>query len=266
MSEIHTLRADEIVSIYNVSNFVFLGSGSRSVIECLGETGFYYMYTSNGTIANLTFLSCGGTIPAMPSYSATLAFDWAFDVNILEITVMNGTGYGLLGMDIMGNSSIAWSSFISSGINNNQTHWNKGVDGQVWGGNVQLQFLQSNCQTANGSYTLDIESSEFLCGYGGLLGAGLAIQLLQICYRMQINITTIKCLHNNGVLGGNLYIIAGNDTLHNNVTIEESIIAHGQSLTYGGGVAFQDMLGSPSSCKADEQIILYLKNTHIFSK
>ena len=122
LSGIHTLRADEIVSIYNVANFVFLGSDNRSVIECLGATGFYFMYTSNVTIANLTFPYCGGTIPAMPSYSATLAFDWAFDVNILEIAVMNGTGYGLLGMDIMGNSSIAGSSFISNGINNNQTH------------------------------------------------------------------------------------------------------------------------------------------------
>ena len=270
LSGIHILRADEIVLIYNVTNFVFLGSGSRSVIECLGATGFYFMYTSNVTIANLTFLSCGGTIPNMPLYSATIAFGWAFDVNILEITVMNGTGYGLLGLDIMGNSSIAGSSFISNGINKNQTYRNRAgyyVDGQVWGGNVQLRFVHRNCQNDNSSYSLDIESSEFLYGYGGQFGAGLSILMVQICYRMQINIRRIKCLHNNGTIGGNVFILAGRDTLHNTVTIEESIIAHGRSLDYGGGVAFANYLAvSPcSDVKAEEQTILRLINTHIYS-
>ena len=115
----HTLEADEIVVIHDVTNFVLLGSGNTSVIECLGATGFYFVFTSEVTIANLAFLSCGESIPYMPFFSATLAFDWAFYLKILEITVTNGTGYGLLGMDVMGTLSIAGSSFISNGIDVN---------------------------------------------------------------------------------------------------------------------------------------------------
>ena len=101
------------------------------------------MFTSEVTIANLAFLSCGGSIPYMPFFSATLAFGWTFDVKVLEITVTNGTGYGLLGMDIMGNSSIAGSSFISNGYDKNlidiNTYGNWYPVGQLWGGNVLLQ-------------------------------------------------------------------------------------------------------------------------------
>ena len=90
----HILSADEIVFIRYVTNFALSGSGNTSVIECLGATGFCFLNTINVTVANLTFMFCGGMSPYLSP--ATLTFGgWAFDVKILEITVINGTGYGV---------------------------------------------------------------------------------------------------------------------------------------------------------------------------
>ena len=261
----HILSADEIVFIRYVTNFALSGSGNTSVIECLGATGFCFLNTINVTVANLTFMFCGGMSPYLSP--ATLTFGgWAFDVKILEITVINGTGYGLLGIDIVGNSSIAGSLFISNGIDRNLTD----ITGKG-GGNVRLVFLQ-NCHNPESSYTIDIQSSVFINGYGGIYGAGLEILPQQSCYHLRINIRRIKCFYNTGKLGGNIGILVKNGTVYNNVTIEESIIAYGASQFYGGGISFvtnSDFFGYPFSCsdvnQAEVRTTLYLRNTRILS-
>ena len=132
-----------------------------------------------------------------------------------------------------------------------------------------MQFLDNNCQNAKNSYTLDIESSAFIYGNGSVFGAGLDIELQQSCYNMQINIRRIKCAYNSGLLGGNFDIEFRNDSVYNNVTIEESIIAYGWSRSNGGGIRFLKDSGYLSPCnevnRAEERTTLYLRNTYIFS-
>ena len=117
------------IIIADVNNLTLIGSEkSPSIIWCNGDFGFAFMKVKGLKISNLHFYHCGAQIPEIMttplidlnifSYSILgkplLLMMNTSDISISKVHIHNSTGPGLLGVNLLGNSSISQSLFTKN--------------------------------------------------------------------------------------------------------------------------------------------------------
>ena len=244
----HTLNST--VSIHNVTNVALVGNADLNegnvTIQCNGSGGLVFQHASRVKLVNLSFVSCGQSLPDSlqrdgETAQAALAFGEVSDLLLDSVSVSHSTGYGVLGHCVHGNFEIVYCLFDS----------NKG-NTQHLGGNAAIEY--TNCSqpgNGNGTSLVNISSSNFTNGdyegynytehtYSGTLATGLMMILSQTNITVLITDVLMEGNRNNihpQGFGGNLFVhfLSSTMFLSNNVTIRNSKLINGTGWL-GGGV------------------------------
>ena len=192
-------------------------------IICTNRSGFAFVNISNLIIANLTFVNCGQFYSAT-GLNASVHLKLVYNLAMEGVSIQNGTGYGLLAVDVLGRSAIADSSFIG----NNQFYKSllesentSNCKDEVWityqrsrssqpeqsGGNVLFRYnagtsnvspLGHSLLVSNVLIALGIDASETSSG------AGLRIDMENMV-GIDVSITNVRSYRNQANNGANTY-------------------------------------------------------------
>ena len=234
---IHLFDLGSILSVQDIVNIRLVGSDNftqRSVAEDVEEYGFdpyaydkniSYLQSSaiilctipsalsfsnvtNLTLANFTMLNCGQYVTTL-SISSSIDLSNVYNLLIDGLSVQNSSGYGLYGLNVLGQSQIIRSSFVA----NNQFVKNilkhvpikncMNETGRLYlsesskykGGNVE--FLYSDINHTFSNFHLDISFVLFALGINGdPCGAGLSLSSDESLYNLSINIDDLVAYRN----------------------------------------------------------------------
>ena len=260
---IHVLSEGTPLEIRDVENLQLVGLGERlpggpldtleaaAQIRCTSSSGLFFIGVKHLTITNLTVANCGAEVStrlAAEVFSlrtlsihvttnrqkVALFFCSVFDFTMDLVTVRDSTGYGFLGVNILGNSNIFRSSFLANNLasKNNQTCQDEKVlledPGVCNGGNAALVFADLiECPDKRTRYTFNIASSVFALGLNNFsdiqidtiinLGTGIGFFLSQSSYDIKIVLNDVLIYGNTAGISANLHIsiydIVSNSTL-----------------------------------------------------
>lgn len=212
---------------------------SPTTILCGKQSGILFANITNLKILNLTLLDCG-------AYSSTTSLSAGVHlVNISNfimdgVSIRNSTGYGLVGVNVLGQSQVTRSSFVGNnqylksvltkvyqnGFNcdgnlysNISMYYNMGTvdSNSATGGNTYLQYNdQSSISPAMSSQLLMSEclfslgiDGNFMSNYSAFessSGTGLSIYSAQSTYNVSITISQTTFYRNQAVNGANFYL------------------------------------------------------------
>ena len=189
----------------NLTSNTTLGN-MQPVIKCATRFAFSFYFAQSILIANLSFISCGAVDPFI-GFTAALIFVFTTDVNIIGVSVQNSTGFGVYMLKVLGNSQIAYSSFIA----------NRGDDKHV-GGNLFLNFYSYSTEDdCKDPVHFTIQSSEFKGGNNlypaSLVSPGCYVEIDKLCVDIFIQIDDVVMSENGRMHddpsceGGNLGIL-----------------------------------------------------------
>ena len=170
------------------------------------------------------FSNCGAK-SADGLHCGALILNTVFDLNLTNVIVENSTGYGLLGFNLLGKSSITNSVF----------RYNRATQDCI-GGNAWIYY--GNCPNRGTASSLIINSSQFLFGKVPItqshsLGTG-GLSFYIKCTNVSVNAANLTMYGNEGHYGGNLCIHFWLFT-NISVTMENSYLGAGRG-SRGGGV------------------------------
>ena len=234
---IHYLTGDLTVS--DVHDLELKGEAgecnkSSSQIYCSSpDTGnMVFVNDQNLTVSHLLFSNCGGPFNMTEELAdphATLALLECQNVKILHIIIRNGTGIGLFGYNVHGNSL----------VNNSAMLFNKGNSSRD-GGNIFFVYSHSNLNTLT---ELVIENTLVYGGFSEIFWvvtspSGLTLAVNQ---SSNISITVRGCNITNNTAhnswGGNVQLSLISEQTHpnNHIIFEDTSITYGVSTYYYGG-------------------------------
>ena len=214
------------------NNVTYLESSTHITCTSYNETGFIFVNITSLTIINITFVNCGVYIN-YTAQSADIHLINIYDLLMEGVSVQNSTGYGLLGVNLLGHSQIVRSSFIGNNqhikndLQNNTANSFK-CNGKAYpsntlyyngtgnpngaGGNMFIEY--TDIGDYNGSSQMDISSLVFSLGVASLPnpitfcspGTGLVLNITQEKYYINITIQNSIFYRNQAVCGGNIYV------------------------------------------------------------
>ena len=202
-------------------------------IICTNRSGFAFVNVSNLIIANLTFVNCGKFYSATGlNASASVHLKQVYNLAMEGVSIQNGTGYGLLAVDVLGRSEITYSSFIG----NNQFYksllksentsnykdevwityqWSRSSQPKQNGGNVLFRYNAGNSNVSSLGHSLLVSNVLVALGIDASYtssGAGLSINMSDESVVVAIiNVTSYRNQANNGA---NMYLRS-----YSNVTV-----------------------------------------------
>ena len=95
------------------SNVIYMESSTHIICTSYNETGFIFVNITNLTIINITFINCGIYF-SFTDHSAGIHLINIYNFLMEGVSIQNSTGYGLLGVNLLGLSQIIQSSFIGN--------------------------------------------------------------------------------------------------------------------------------------------------------
>ena len=216
VSDVHDLELIGEAGEYNKSS---------SQIYCSPpDTGnMVFVNVQNLTVSDLLFSNCGGPFKTeeLMDPHATLALLECQNVNILHTVIRNGTGIGLFGYNVHGNSL----------VNNSATRD---------GGNIFFVYSHSNLTTLT---ELVIENTLVYGGYSNITWVVTSPSGLTLAVNRSsnISITVRGCNITNNTAhsgwGGNVQLaLISNVNPNVTITIENTKITYGNCIGYGGGM------------------------------
>ena len=237
---------------------------SSTKIVCSNQSGFAFANIAYLVLSNLSIVSCG-QYNQVTSFTAAVHLVSVLHLSMDGVSIQNSTGYGLVGVSVLGYSKITRSSFIANnqyvkdilqkmtvpGLScsnenysyNNTVYMNNGsVQCQsVSGGNVLLQYLTiqnpPKLHLANLLFTLGVDGtftnnpSIDCVGYG----TGLAIYSdYQELFTFYADIKNTVFYRNQACLGANfnLMMVAGSYS----ISLENIHNMRGVAMAGGAGV------------------------------
>ena len=265
-----TYKGVENVTIIGSSNQVLNHIGiavPASRITCRSPFSLIFSNISGLTIQNMTISGCGAPVAEDIINEAFIVqskgihtFGLGQSIAVLLINIRNFTmirsvvqsslGYGILGVNVLGNSEIFGSFFL---LNNNYTVGRKQcteppvvTPDDVFacnGGNALFVYEDLlECPSVPLQYNLAIRSCLFglgVNGYGGTLndefltrgGTGIGVTMSQSSYGVTVELDNVTVFGNAGLIGANLYI-----ALYDVVDNSTVIIRNSRSLEANGGL------------------------------
>ena len=256
------------VLIKDVRNISMVGydptnSDLKSVIQCTGSLGFAFVNVTALKIAKLMFSFCGAEFPSNDKLSTTqvskvtLYFLQTINVTISEVVISNSTGAGLLGINMLGLSTI--SQTIFSG--NKQ--------------NCLLIFLdipttlQIILPTVFNLVDLQItfESTQMQEHFRLQYATGLNIKLAQTTYKVRIYINNITNANTDIQSGrhSHLYITIENWMCHCSVIQAKQIATLNTAGSYDVLrilLLYGNSSLHTSTCQSEEDYMVHISESH----
>ena len=267
-----------------------------AIIKCKGFSGFVFTDIVNLLLANLTILNCGANVTETLSYmqstmsisSITLVHYVAVllinvsNLHIEATSIQNSTGYGLMGINVLGQSQISGSSFVGNNqfVKSNLQLYDQPPylcalyvcnsrctsKDEYAGGNAI--FIYKAELSHSTEPILDISSSLFALGVDGSIGfasnllttnynsmgTGLGVLLLQTSYKVRITITNTVAHRNQASYGGNLNFQVNPlsfDVILSKVNSTKGISEYGGSLYF-----FVDLSSYPTVSNNYDQLMV----------
>ena len=193
---INNSAANEVFSISNTTTFALTAANSSEgvTIKCTGNTGFAFSYCAKLIISGITFDSCGAHFEntklnagyrTVTSNFVLLIF-YSTSVQLSDIRVKNGSGIGLLAVNVRGSFDLSDSEFMNNTCN---LHYFSNDRGGV---------------NSNGTVVVGVKNSQFdratTCNHkdeliGSVHTAGVVFKLFQTKFNVTAvmqNITMVK--------------------------------------------------------------------------
>ena len=209
-----------------------------AIINCSNGNGFIFQYSTFISIANITVAHCGAEFNGISA--AAIAFLESSNIEVTGVVVQNSTGFGLWMHNVLGNSQIAQSRFISNKENE-----------CFHGGNIFLRysFTEESCELE--TIKFNIQASEIRGG----ISSGVRIQIIRSCSNIYITLDAVMMSENGAETrgfsifgGGNLNIKIVEPKNDTHISIRNSYIEKGIS-SYGGGANYIVKAGrDPLAC------------------
>ena len=95
------------------NNVTYLESSTHITCTSYNDTGFVFVNVTNLTIINVTFVNCGVYFN-LTYQSAGIHMVSIHNLLMEGVSIQNSTGYGLLGVNLLGYSQMIKSSFIGN--------------------------------------------------------------------------------------------------------------------------------------------------------
>lgn len=286
---------EEFALVQRVSNIALIGETHESNVSiiCKEGLGLAFVEVRNLTIQYVTVHQCGLSGDNLENvtravekridafFKIPLSLDIAFlladitDACIKHITVQNTTGIGLLGINLVGTSSLINSTF-SHNVNENCSvpqllYEILNVDNarQIGGGAFLVYYDYKNTFDVGDSHMeLKIQDSTFLenedCSVSGSIvqrmqfsaalrrrgytvggGGGLSVVLSQKSYSISISVISCSFVRNLAQFGAGLYLAVFSNIGASSVVLSDNqfIENGGVDLTNGGGLTiFGDLV------------------------
>ena len=204
----HELSTDGQLVIQNVNNISLVGdSNDSTMIQCVGEFGLVFIKITNLTVSKLSFSMCGAPtanasqLPANLTEMLYVRTVPIFSIYLLHITnltvtqfgISHSKGMGLLGVNMIGVSSIQQAVFVNNTPN------------------CVIMFLDSYSPVE--TPVLYITNSLFMFGTVSTfdytynrLAAGLSIIAIQNTYFVKSYIRVVTAYGNTGIVYGNMLL------------------------------------------------------------
>ena len=263
---VHTITSNDIFYIEQVINLALVGlewqvpvnnistlDHTPAVINCSKGNGFIFRYSTFILIANITIVHCGAEF--IGGISAAVAFLASSNIEVTGVAVQNSTGFGLLMNNVLGNSQISQSRFISN------------KRSEIFrGGNIILSydFTEESCELE--TVIFKIHASEIR---GGIC-SGVRIQIKHSCSNIYIDFDAVMMSENgdetisSSIDCGNLNIEMIEPINATHISIRNSYIEKGVS-HFGGGARYR-VKGSKCDTSINQPIsYLEILNTSIIS-
>ena len=230
----HLMPRNSTLYVTDVEELVFTGqesSESLPEIDCQGTEAAFQLINIDGlSISKLKFSNCGKLLSYEPSKSkmATLFLANITNLVIQHLEITNGIGYGLHGVNIVGNSTIVNSHFANN----------------TDGGNTLLEYFDLDQVSCMSMHHLLIMNSSFTMGQSTLqlysqeaaIGAGLSIQLKQRDFLVNITLLRTSASSNIAGQGPNFQVDSFSSAPHI-IALQDCVARNGTAL-YSGGSGF----------------------------
>ena len=310
----HVVNFSRLIEFRDISNFTLTGakpanasnaglnvqgSPMQTEIFCAKPAGFYFLNVSQLMISHLVFTKCGidsvgGDLikntfriyansfllfNSLDKMAVTVAS--VTDLTISSVTVQNSTGFGLLIVNLFGNSIIENSKFIFnnyytySSLRCNSTASYKTAPNNYHictGANIGIGFVDPpQCSDMDNPpvYSLNITSTVAANGINltpYALGGGIIITMSQTAYGMHVYMDNVTSINNVARVGANfafhIYSVVDNSSVsiqnsfsgYSNPTFRPSVLTILSGTQFvGGGLFFSYGRRLPSgfrpSCK-----------------
>ena len=210
----HTIDTMSILYIANITLAGYNVSTSHAAkIVCVYPATLIFSNIVNLVMKHLSIVYCGSPIFKL-RHEEEFSSIAVFFTNIIslvmsEISVQNSTGYGIVGNNILGNSSVSHSRFVFSNYYTlSSTNCSYGL-GSCKGGNMYLVYPESAVNLTGSTSALSIDSCVFSDGVhdsNGPVSGGLTIiynpnQLLNL----DTLISNVVSIRNVAKLGANFF-------------------------------------------------------------
>lgn len=264
---VHTLN--ETMVIKDLSNLTMtVGTNQEAAtILCSVNAGFTFINVSSLTLNGLILRQCGTEVSptffneTVSTYAKTflkfsvnlqsaIFMNYITDLVLTNMTIANGIGYGLLGVNLLGDTLVSQVNFSKNNhhrLSDTSCFLNTSL--LCKGGNMALLYTDlKECPIQPLQYSLNIEESTFEGGVDagitfqpftqqGILrndvelvgGAGLGLILMQSSYGLNVNITNCTVVRNAAYVGANIYINMFDFVDNSSITITKTIMNHGNS-------------------------------------
>ena len=275
---IHALPEREdrgVYTIRDVQGLSIIGQ-PQAVIRCSGSTGLAFLNITGLNLDNITVEKCGvGLTEPFLGNSTNLLDD--NDLNLLGhgiamraalfmslvknltlsgIIVTNSTGYGMIAVNLIGNTMIKKVQFSNNNLQAlHDTQCTAALSRHCKGGNLVFIFTdtESVCPDIATTHTVLVQESVFRVGidltpafqpfiflngeippfYGG---GGIGLTLAQSTYGVNFILDNATLIENIAYTGSNLYITVFEQVSNFSITITNSKISYGNSMIESGDV------------------------------
>ena len=213
----HTIDTMSILYIANITLAGYNVSTSHAAkIVCVYPATLIFSNIVNLVMKHLSIVYCGSPVVRLQGRevdsSVAVYMQNITSLKLSEISEENSTGYGMVGKNILGNSSVFHSRFVFSNyytLNSKNCSYNLG---SCRGGNMYLLYRKSTVITTGSTSVLSIDSCVFSDGVDvsnrpmSTFSGGLTInykpnQLLNL----DISISNVVSTRNVAKAGANFY-------------------------------------------------------------
>ena len=210
---------------------------SSTHISCTtyNHTGFAFVNMTNLTIINITFANCGGYSNVTDQSASILAIN-ILNLLIEGVSVQNGTGYGLMGVNLLGSAQIIKSSFIGNsqfiknGLNKMSANGFR-CNGKAYA-RTTLYYSNGDTNSAGGNMVIVYHDDG---NYPEVNELNLNALVLSLGIDSYFNLDT-PCNFQETFQGTGLSLIL-NQTFHINIRIQDSTFYRNQAWC-GGNIYF----------------------------
>ena len=256
LPEKYNIKTESSEVVSDVIGLAIVGS-NNTTIRFFENFGLVFLDVSNLTIQHLHFTHCGLSLFSrglmnianrltdmaqlvrynlIPMRYSALYFVQVYDLNINWVVVNNSKGIGILGINILRNSSLAYSSFVGNVLNTFCIYQDLAKD--------TSGFAAANFSVMHSNFELGFTKFKNSAG-------GLTLIFQQNFYHVSVKINNATFLENKGITCSSVYVATSQCSSTaikmDVITIAGGVCLTNNTLTKGGELLF--VYGTRVSCK-----------------